>query len=786
MLNQTETADNGAGPARDLPWLGALLALLAVQWAPFLFTNQSFYFRDLSFFFAPLLVEAGRQWGSGILPVWNPHLACGAPLAADPNAGVFFPDIFIVPLLGAGVFAVKALLLLRLVLVPLAAYAALRRLPLPPRAAWLGGAVVSLSGPLASSLSSFPPQLAGSILFIPLIVCGSRLSAVGIKPIATSAILLALIVFAGSPELALQSAIAFAACGLASPLSRSAPRVAFSILGGALLSIPQWLPSAALFPRTPRGLGQVLSTPPGFLSFPPVRLFELLWPGFLGNPGSPDPQAYWGRGPTDGVTPYLLSIAVGLLPLALLTAATRHPTGRRLAAVTAVFIALSFGRHLPAGEVLVRLPLVRMLRYPEKWWIGATLALAAIAAIGWHELDRRGFRQIRGSLLVLAIALGLSVLLTAEAWLAPTTLVEALRASGLPEPTFPRSQGDHVVRVLAREGLASSLAAVVFVLVFVVARRSPRRRLVATLLTAAVVAERLWRVVGATPAVPLESLAVETPGVTAARAASNGGRFFYDHEATTLLDRLRPFAGTIFGLSYAGNTDIDQFSDARSRNFADSLHALPFSDDRKTALLRLANVWGIDTDDPSASGRTDLAPIAVTESGHTVYRLSGAYPAHLFYKAVRAEGAGMAIRYLRARAFPTETVAVIEGQDGIASEPSSHRLSGLARPRPNAFRLRVETETPALLQISVTFDPNWRISIDGRPKETFPIDATFLGVRVPSGSHDVAGDYRDHLFVVGALVALLAVAGFGIWAWRTAPAAGTARPSDIPRDFRES
>jgi hypothetical protein len=737
-------------------WVAALVALLTVQWARFLFTDNTFYFRDLYFFFAPLIAETGRQWGLGVLPAWNPLLACGTPLAADPNAGAFFPDILTVALLGSGLPAVKALLLLRLALVPLAAYAALRAIPLSPAGALVGAAFVSVSGPLATSLSSFPGPLAGAIFFLPLAVAGFRQAAGGPKEVSISALLLGLTLLAGSPELILQSVAVFVACALALPLYRSAVRVVAALMLGAFLAAPQWLPAMALFPRTSRGLGRLMSTPPGVLSFPPVRLLELLWPGLFGDPASPAEFAYWGRGLTEGTTPYLLSVAVGLLPLALVPLALRHPIGRRLAIPAAGFVLLSFGRHLPWGEAILRAPLLRGLRYPEKWWIGATLALAALGAIGWQQLREGESAPIRGAATVAGCVLCFSAFLAAAAWLTPSDSVRALRRLGLDEVSL-RSQNSHVAAVLRREGLTGAVAALTILLALLACRRLSLRTRAAGFLAAAAVAERLWRVAWAVPAAPLETLRRLTPDIAAARTISEGGRFYYDQEATTLLDPLRPFTGTLFGLSYAGNTDIDQFSDVRARDFADTLQGLTFLDSRKTALLRLANVRAVDTDDPSAASSAGLFAVTTTPSGRILYRLEGARPARLFYEAVRADGLATANRFLRARGLPTETVAVVEGHDELRGKPADHRLSDVEWPRPDTFRVHVDSEKPGLLQIAVTFDRNWRVSIDGERQKIFPIDAAFLGVEVPSGRHLVAGQYRDPLFSVGALTSLVAL-----------------------------
>lgn len=727
------------------------------------------------------MAETARQWGAGVLPAWNPHVACGAPLAADPNAGAFFPDILLTTVLGGSLLSIKILLLLRLALLPLAAYAALRLTPLPPAAAGLGAALASLSGPVATTLSSFPAHLAGAIFLLPLAACGWRLASEASKGVVVSAMLLALTVFAGSPELVLQGGIVFAACALARPLRQSVSRIALSAAAGALIAAPQWLPAAALYPRTPRGLGRALATPPGFLSFPPVRLLELLWPGLLGNPGSSTPGAYWGRGLTQGVTPYLLCIAVGLVPLTLLPAAWRHPLGRRLSAVAAVFVLFSFGRYLPFGEALVRGPLFRSLRYPEKWWIGASLALAALGGIGWQELRRDGFRRVRGPVTVAAVAFGLSIALGAGAWLRPERVVAALRAEGLVEASIPDNLDDRIVRTLAGEAIAILFVALAVLVLLSGARRFSRAGLAAALLAALAVAERLSRIEGSVPAAPIGEFRDASAPAAAARENSKGGRFFYDREGTTLLDPLRPFTGTLHGLSYAGNTDVDQFSDARSRDFAETLHALSFSDDRKVALLRLADVRVVDTSDPSAAQRPDLSAIAASAPDRVLYRLSGGLPARFFYQAVKAESAATAIRYLRARDFLTETVAVIEQRDAFRAGSSPHRISGVERSRPDEFRLDVDTQTPALLQISVSYDPNWRVLIDGRPEPVFPVDAAFLGLMVPAGHHEVAGRYHEPLFTAGAIVAVMTLAALGLWtrraARRAAPPAERSGPS---------
>jgi hypothetical protein len=745
-------------------WGAGLLALFAAQWSRFLFTDLTFYFRDLTFFSAPLLVETARQWAAGVLPAWNPRLACGAPLAADPNAQAFFPDQALLVALGGGLLAVKIVLLFRLLLLALLAYAALRVLPLSPPAAFLGAALVSLSGPVSSTLSSFNIHLAGAIFFVPLAVAGFRLAEGGRRAVAAGAIAVGLLVLAGSPELAAQGTIVFALCAAGGGRGRVLSRGLIVLVVGALLAAPLWLSAAALYPRTPRGLGWSLATPPGFLSFPPVRMLEFFWPGLLGDPGSAAADAYWGRGMTGGVTPYLLSVAVGLLPWILLPATLSRPFGRRLVLSSGLFLLLSFGSHLPGGTLLLRLPLLGTFRYPEKWLLGATLAFAASAAVGAEALRGDDGRLRRRVAILAAAGASISLAVFAAAALAPEAVARILRGIGLVDARLPSIANGSVAAALRASALHETLASAGALAILLWSRSRRSGALLAGLLAALAVAERLPLAYTATPGAPLDAIRRTGPEVAEARAAAGDGRFFYDREATTRLDPLRPFTGILHGLSYAGNTDVDQFSDARSRAYADAVQGMSFADERKVGLLRLADVRVVDTNDPSASGNADLEAIGIASGaeGRQLYRLRGATAGRMLYHAIRVEGLTEAVRHVRARGLPLETVGIVEGIDGFAAPVAPHALGPLVFTRPNAFRVSVRTASEGLLQLPITCDPGWRIRVDGREVRAARVDAAFLGVRIPPGSHEVAGDYRAPGFPAGVVLSL---AGLGLLAF---------------------
>ena len=122
-----------------------------------------------------------------------------------------------------------------------------------------------------------------------------------------------------------------------------------------------------------------------FWSVRPARLLTLLEPRLTGDPQAEDDRDYWGASTFDAGNPYFHDLALGLVPLVLAAAAARRrarpgrarPRGAGGAPVVRAV------RRRRSGRFSAALP---VLRYPEKWWILATLGLCGAAAIGVDRL----------------------------------------------------------------------------------------------------------------------------------------------------------------------------------------------------------------------------------------------------------------------------------------------------------------------------------------------------------------------------------------------------------------
>ena len=168
----------------------------------------------------------------------------------------------------------------------------------------------------------------------------------------------------------------------------AALRSAVPVLFAVALAAVQLLPTLGRLADSPRK--DIPTWHATLWSMPPERLAEVVFPRFFGDPTRNLEGRYFGWKLEDRDYPYVESIYPGLL-LACSGAAAliRWRIPRRsawaLAVLAGVFLAL--GRHNPVYEALREaVPLLAVLRFPEKFAILAVLALALAGVLGWQRL----------------------------------------------------------------------------------------------------------------------------------------------------------------------------------------------------------------------------------------------------------------------------------------------------------------------------------------------------------------------------------------------------------------
>jgi hypothetical protein len=208
----------------------------------------------------------------------------------------------------------------------------------------------------------------------------------------------------------------------------------------------------------------------------------------------------------------------------------------------------------------------------------------------------------------------------------------------------------------------------------------------------------------------------------------------------------------MWGVAYAGNNDIDRFSPRRSFLFGRALASLSFSDPRKSALLRLADVSAVSTIDPSAAGAGK--PLFATSARRAVLALAGGARFRLLPAALGASSEEEARRAILDPGFRPDETVVLEGAPGVAREGPNAPSSVVPRSRrPDRERVGVVSGGGILLRAE-TYDPRWKARIDGRPARVMPADYAFQAVAVPAGAHEIEFVYSDPA-TAGAMVCSL-------------------------------
>jgi hypothetical protein len=719
--------------APDLvPVLAVVFGAAALRFAPFL-AGGTLYRRDAGFFFVPWRLVLARFLRSGEAPLWNEWMSAGRAFAADPNAAVFWP---LSPLLV--VFSPTALALANVFLALGIFFFALRRLGLSTAASGAGTLVLLFSG-VFQSLPVYATTCAAALPLSLALVEAPRLASddttLRRRACALAGLAFGLSALGGEPAVTLMGAAAFVAvaigAGKGSRPRATAAALLTLVLGAGLAAI-QILPAALEMARSARGAGMRPEHGALFWSVRPARVLTLVEPRLTGDPAG-NAASFWGSATFDAGSPYFEDLALGLVPLLLAAAAWRDRRGRAALLLALAGTGLSFGRYLPGYSFLAAaLPVIR---YPEKWWLLVTFALAVAAAVGVEavflgdgEARQRVFSLLRRAAVGMALICGA---LLALAIGAEDFLRKGLWASGL---GAGEASGGAVAGALRAPLILGTLSLVVIAaLTWLVARSRLPASFFAAALFVLFLFDAARRVAGTCPAGPPDLYRRESPAVALVREQAGHGRFYDDgaDDAATVarrtreaggLDLLRPATGAAFRIRYAGENDVDRMTPAASVRFARQTVGLAWGEEKVARLRRLGvSIVRTPAAPPDPAGVVELGRFG----GDRILRIEGA----------REEFA----------VLPTGGGRVTVEKRGA-----------------NLTRLEVHVALPAaVLAVSRTFDPNWRARLDGKELALRPADGFLTAADVPKGDHEVVLRYENPAFGAGgalSLASLLAVA----------------------------
>jgi hypothetical protein len=768
-----------------------LLAALLLPRASIL--GEALFERDLHGHWYPRALSFARALHERLPPLWDLSIGFGEPSLADPSVQALYPTTWLLALLPPWtvytVFVLSHLAFTGAGFTRLARASGLRRTQ-----ALLGGAAWMLAGPFVSLVNLW--HHLASAAWMPWVVLAVHWLVR--RPRASAAVRLGVClgmqVLAGSADMLLLSAAVSFAWGVG-VLRRGTRRrlraAAVAGAGGILLALSlsagQWLPAIDVASRAIRR--ELPADQADRWSVPPAGLVRVLLP--LDASG----RLQWAPAAQrllfdSSRQPFLGSLYLGVVPLALACAAFAGRGRRLLACLAAAGVAaalVALGPHAPFADALrAVVPGAGHLRYPSKAMVVPAFACALLAAHGLAATRRLPRARAISGAAAIAGAAGLAaaaaLLGPGVTWATSWGLLadrEGVRADALPWAV--RFAGLAVLALVAGSTLLQGV------------RRTDTARLGRVLLACAVA--ELWLAHHDLHASMPPGALVAPPPVLSAVDATGGGRVYvYDYVlvegvSARRLGRERPypFAQPPAGFdprpraavalrvypvppvsatwNVEGSYDMD-----RAGLQPLTLWGLNFSlrmaegTPAHTKLLRLGAVRTVVALD--AQGFEDLTPgpsyPSLFPERILTFRVPGPLPRARSVGRARALEGRDALAALFDPAFDPEAEVIVSGPGAREAAAAAKGGTGsvrIAELRAERVRLEVRLDRAGIVVLADAWDPGWRAWLDGRPASVLQANVAFRAVAVPAGSHVVEMRYRPPAALAGLALTGLSVLG---------------------------
>jgi len=382
-------------------------------------------------YYLPCRAFLGQSLRQGHWPWWNPYVWLGYPLAADPQAGFWYPFTYLFALLPA-TLAYPVSICLHFSLAGWGMYRFVRATGRCRWASLFAAVAFQFCGFLVAHRAHLTMHHAaawlGWILF-----AWHRFALVGGARYFVFAVALGgLQLLVQHVQVSLITAVITAGYVLGL-YARRRPRLAWQLPAGmalsAMLAGIQLVPTWALFARSTR------AEPFYDLfvqnSFEPISAVLWIFPMIFGS-RTPNfyAQPWWGPSHLCEQAAYA-SIAVLTLAAASFGLWRRDRQVRFWLIAAGVSLALGLGRHNPLTRLLFEVPVLNGLRVPARWLLGFSLALPILAAAVLDQLRPGRPLRDRASASVRAAALGFLPVLTGF-WLVMMVIARVVRTRFAP------------------------------------------------------------------------------------------------------------------------------------------------------------------------------------------------------------------------------------------------------------------------------------------------------------------------------------------------------------------
>jgi len=789
---------------RAWAWPALVAALSIVPIAGVFTVSRIFYVRDLALFFRSRHVWLRHVVFSGQLPFWDPYMGAGQSAVADALNQLLMPVTLAIRLLPPDVVAFNLWVALPLPIAALGTFCFLRRSHGPAGSA-LGAIVFALGGPMVSTLNF--PNLSWCVAFLPWILWTTDrvLDRPAWRRSIALAILVALQALSGEP-VTFAASLAVTVAYVASRRPAAVGIIAGALVAGVLLAAVQLVPLVLAGVRAHRAALQT----PDFWSLHPLMLYETVAPHLFGNYYDAFFVSLpWMRALNSGREPFYFSLYVGPLAVVIasagLVARPRSSWFWALVGVAAVVAAA--GGYTPLYPFARRIfPPLAYFRFPVKYAVIASFALAALVAEGWAAIER-GAREYRSELVPLArvvvvaavlalVAVVAALALPGAAWAAVHAL--ALRA----HLQDPAAGADWLLRtappLVAR---AAALFLIGAALLWLLCVRPSR--LAAIVLFAAVAAD--LAITNREINLTTEASKVAAPSWYRALASSQRvyiGGYFRGFMNTRDVDATRewqvpaeqtavegrqelnaelPLAASGWRVREALSYDLPVLWPSAYESVVRLFERAPAAERR--AFLRRAGVrWCVlPAPLPGAAVIADVP--------HWSMRVYDCDPgAARVIVAGRVEAGGPP-EWQRAALFdpalPDDLVRLDAPSGTVTGASAASGTARLIKDDVNEVQVEADLRTGGFVVLRDSFDPDWTAGVDGRPAAMLRANGLFRAVFVPDGRHVVRFRYRPRELTAGLTITMITALMLTALAVRSRRSTSMAGPPARPAAVRE-
>ncbi len=774
--------------SKDWHWAFLLVLLNLLLFGDALFTDQTFYFRDVSFFHYPLKKLVTEAYASGEWPLWNPYIQLGQPLLANPNTMALYPTQLLFQLLPFQV-AFEVHFVLHCILGGIATFYLARNLEFSRSGAFVAAAIYNFSGVTLSFVNLF--NILPVVTFLPLLT----LTLIKLLQGATAArLLLTSVVFATfgllleplsclAIALFLMFFLAAYFC-FSGKVKLRAPAalgwISLVIISAILYAAIQILPTLELIQSSGRRGGLDFQTVSGW-SLHPINLLQVIFPRVFGDFFKLTRNGSWAAAFFENREPYLLSCYVGVFSLLLallgLLLSERRWMSRTLALVALLALLLASGKYGSVYEQLFKFcPLFRYGRYPVKYLLTFNFSLALLAGYGMHriiELRKAGQWKdylkrpgVVGCLIFLGIAFAVSVVtigkMGAQANNPEAVLLFSYEGKALevPRPIIVAALQSLQLQLGAlavflalswvgkvRTSIVTASAVVLLLFDFGIHDYWINPLVHSELYDPAPAALYFQERTRTSPPFRIYKLAnegLQEDPLTLGESNSIVWNYFYRKLTLT------QFLSAKEHVSFAVFQPVDRLETIPSQQIYLELASVKAQEEKLRFLAGLNVGYVLAT-------RNVESPLLTLESTFPVnspeplrvYRLSNPIP-----RVFLTDSQGQADKQL---SFQDQLS--VEGNAGNR-ENSSQESAQVVSYRPNQVDIETESPRNRLLVLLDSYYPGWKATIDGTAVPVIAANFVYRAIELPHGRHRVTFQYASPPFTLGAWIS-----GSSILAW---------------------